>query len=162
MIKRIHKLTKSFYLNEAVIIQFGRYVAMGGAAFMVEFAIIYLLHELGGLGIGRSAIFSSIIGFIVSFNLQQFGTFSGRAFYGPAFLRYAALACVNLVMATAIIVLLDVILDWKLAKTISALIMAAWNFLVYRRFVFKSRGIPKVEQRIYSDKGIPGTNKNAN
>jgi putative flippase GtrA len=116
-----------------------RYLAVGVSAFVVDLALLALLHEVLGLPVWLASGLGFALSFAYTYVMQRFA-FRSTASHGGAVLRYTALACVNTV-ATAVIVQVvsETPLGWVGGKVVATLATTVWNYFAYRYWVYASR-----------------------
>jgi len=119
-----------------------RFLLSGGTAAAVEY-LVFLSLQLAikshCLVFDQSISFAC--GFIVSFFLNRRWVFNSRGKWHAELTRYGALAAVNLVLSSIAILLLTGYLHMHalLAKLFVMVMVAAWNYLIFSRFVFRAR-----------------------
>lgn len=118
---------------------FLRYLAVGAGAFVFD----YLLF-LGGLrGLGLDYLLANAVGFtggfLASFYFNGRYTFDLTGGLGRPFIRYCLLALFSLGVGTLVLHALvqGLALVPEGAKIIVSVLTVCWNFLLYRRFVFR-------------------------
>lgn len=120
-----------------------KYLFAGGAAFIFEYlSFITLLYVLG-INAPLSSGFSFIFGLIVSYVLQRNWVFKNHAnenqLFGKDLLGYGFLALFNLFATTyGVKVLSDMNVEPYVGKLILVLLIMLWNFVIYKRVLFKS------------------------
>jgi putative flippase GtrA len=124
--------------------QFLRFVAVGGVATAIHYAILVLLVQLEI----AAPVMASTIGFAVSavFNyaLNRVLTFRSRRRHVEAFPRFALAAstglglnaiCVWLLLATGVI-------HYLVAQMVATGVTLVWNFTINRLWTFRNDGVP--------------------
>jgi putative flippase GtrA len=114
-----------------------RYLVAGGIAFVADFALLWLLHEVVGLHVGIAAVLGFLASFVVTYTLQRTVAFLSDAKVVPSVARYAALVVAN-TLATGLIVwgLDELGTGWVIAKIVSVAATTLWNYFAYRYWVF--------------------------
>jgi putative flippase GtrA len=118
-----------------------KFLIGGSITFLVEYGIFYSLYIFLGWNLLLANSLSFAIGLGISFMFNRLWAFKKhdykRAAHHQAVL-YAILAVTNLVMNNLIVGGLKIMgLDPRIGKIIAILIIAAWNFLVYKFIIFK-------------------------
>lgn len=112
--------------------QLFRYVFVGGAAFIVDFSILYVLTEYGGLDYLLSAALSFTMGLMVNYLLCRLWVF-GTSLCRSAALEFGVFAAVGVVGLGLNELLLWLLTDraglwYMLSKAVAAVVVLAWNF----------------------------------
>jgi putative flippase GtrA len=110
---------------------------VGGFAFLVEFASIFLTHEVLKMQLVESVWISIAIGFSISFSGHLFVTFRRKSGFGPSLVGYVLLATLNSLISVNLILLISGFTGWEIAKIVTSALFVAWNFFAYRVFVFR-------------------------
>lgn len=117
-----------------------RYLVSGGTSTMVNFAVLYGFTEFLHVWYLASSIVAMGAGFITSFILQKFWTFSNKSLErAPVqFQLHVLLGLSNVAVNTvALFVLVEHLHMWYiLAQFISAAALAVMNYTIYRLFIF--------------------------
>lgn len=148
--KELLDLIKRFAIKDLFItpttngmIQFFRYVFVGGVATVVDWGVLFLLTE--GLAVHHlvSAVFSFIAGLITNFALSKLLVFKAnvtRATPVMEFIIYAITGVVGLGLTELIMFCCTDWLGWHymLAKVLATILVLIWNYLsrkiaLYRR-----------------------------
>jgi putative flippase GtrA len=128
--------------TDNLLIQLFRYTFVGGIAFVVDFGLLFLLTDYGGLHYQCSAALSFIAGLGVNYLLSIRWVFhaepEGRNQVAD-FLMFAAIGVIGLLLNALIIYLCTELLGiyYLLSKIISTIIVFLWNFLG-RRFILSN------------------------
>ena len=124
------------------LIQFFRYVFVGGIATIVDWGVLFLLTD--GLGIHHliSAIFSFIAGLAANFVLSKLFVFkANEARVEPRleFLAYGFIGVIGLGMTELILLCCTGWLHWHymLSKVIATALVLVWNYLARKMLVYK-------------------------
>jgi len=115
-----------------------RFLIAGGLAFLVDFGLLALLHQLLGLPLWLSTGVAFLVSFFVAYFLQRIFAFSSTAPHGGALIRYTALVAFNAGATIAVVSLLNSTpLSWEGGKVVATAITTMWNFFLYRSWVFR-------------------------
>ena len=121
--------------------QFLRYLISGAACAGLEYGSFLLLHQgwAWGLILANTLAYSS--GWVLSFTLNKLWVFQGpqRHQTGMQFLVYCCLALLNYSLGTWFLVYLVQTfgLSAWLGKGLSMAAIVVWNFLVYKKVIYR-------------------------
>jgi putative flippase GtrA len=123
-----------------------RFLLSGGSAAAVEYLVFLGMQTAFGnrwLLVSQSTSFAC--GFVVSFLLNRRWVFRSENTWTTELARYGALAAVNLVLGNfAMVMLVDhVHVHVLLAKFMVMGMIAAWNYLLFSRLVFRPSSGPR-------------------
>jgi len=118
-----------------------KFLISGGTAALVEFSVFLALMAVYGqqwLLFNQSLSFAS--GFGVSFFMNRAWVFRSGGAVGTELSRYAVLALINLVASNAALSLLINVmhLPAPIGKFLVMGLVAAWNYLIFSRLIFKT------------------------
>lgn len=119
--------------------QFLRYLIIGGASFVLEYAIFYLF--LRGLDwwylLANTLAYLLVFGF--NFLLNRFWTFQSRGDIKRQMFLYTALLGFNLVMTNLVLYALTdgANIPAQLAKIIVMGCVVMWNFILYKKVIYR-------------------------
>jgi putative flippase GtrA len=122
-----------------LLIQLFRYTFVGGAAFIVDYGLLYVLTEYAGLHYLVSATISFIVGLLVNYFISTIWVFGDSAYNKTtSFIFFASIGVVGLVLNDVFIVLFTQTLSmhYMLSKLITAILVYLWNFLGIRFLIF--------------------------
>lgn len=118
-----------------------KYLVAGGTAYAVEIGTFSLIYYIIQLNPAVANAISFFAGMSVSFALNKYWTFSsvGQKLRGHIQLsQYVLLAIVNVVITSILIgVLIDGGIPGYIAKTLLIGMVAVWNFVIFKKFIFK-------------------------
>jgi putative flippase GtrA len=133
--------TLSFGATGSLLHQFARYLCVGGLAFVVDFASLYLLTEFAGLHYLISAAMAFLFGLITNYFLSRVWVFDRRTMGNAAieFAVFAAIGVVGLGLNEFIIwsIKEKIHLHYMAAKTVSAGVVLVWNFGARKVMLFR-------------------------
>lgn len=121
--------------------QFGRYAAVGGTAFAIDFALMVLFTERGGLNPVVSSFISFVISLVINYAMSMKWVFERRddISRGKEFGIFAVLATIGLVMNEAIMAIGVgmMFFDYRLTKLASTGIVTIYNFISRKKTIEK-------------------------
>lgn len=125
-----------------------RFLISGGTAAATEYIAFTLLYT----SVIRHALLLSqtvsfLCGFVVSFLLNRLWVFGSVACWMRDLVRYSALAAINLVLSNGMILFLvgPASLVPLAAKLIVMIAVAAWNYVIFSRIIFRSPPRPDTQ-----------------
>lgn len=128
------QLARYFYYHHFV-----RYLFVGGSTFILDIALLLILHDKHHVSVPIATATSYIVAFIYNFTLNRWWTFSAaenntlRKHVVP----YALLFTFNLVFTTVFVSTVSKLLhSVAAAKTIAVIIQTTWNYLIYKYVIF--------------------------
>ncbi len=130
------KMINQIKVNSQII----RYLVVGGAGYIVELVVITLARAAGATAAVSVAI-SFTVGFVATFFLQKLLTFRDSRMHkkvvAKQFVAVTALVIVNFWFAVLVANLLDGVVSAQVSRTISLAITTIWNFILYKKIIFK-------------------------
>lgn len=122
-----------------------RYLVAGGSAFVVDFGLLALLHEVAGLPVWLASGLAFVASFAYTYTIQRLA-FSTRAPHGSALVRYTTLVVVNTVATSVIVELVSwTAAGWEVGKVVATVTTTVWNYFIYRNWVFPGGPPPQEE-----------------
>ncbi len=119
-----------------------KFLVSGSTAALCEYLLFLALgHLVGteGYGLIISQSLSFCAGLIVSFVLNKIWVFSAIGDTHKMFAKYVVLAAINLLLSNIALLLLSKIIAAYIAKFIVMVFIAAWNYLLFSKIIFKSK-----------------------
>lgn len=114
-----------------------RYLVVGGFAFVFDVALLFMLHDVLGIGLAISTPLAFLASFVVTYTLQRTIAFRSDDNIAPSVIRYAALVAFNTVATTAIVWGWDTLGGpWLFGKIFAVVVTTVWNYFAYRYWVF--------------------------
>lgn len=114
-----------------------RYVIVGGSAYMLEMAVLYLLRNQLGLSSVVSVGISFWVGFVVAFTLQKMITFKNYdrklQTVGKQLAGYVLLVGWNYLFTLMVTTILAKHLSVFVIRSTVIAITTFWNYLFYKR-----------------------------
>lgn len=120
------------------------YVMIGGLAAIVEYTSFFIIYSVLPVVVVAQTL-SFMLGLVVSFTGSRRYTFSSQRAYHHStktqMVTYLSLALVNLVISNLLIYVLvhGVAIMPLVAKIIVMGCVALWNFVIFNKFVFKTK-----------------------
>ena len=124
----------------SVIIQFVKYIFVGGIAFLFDFGTLYILTEYGGVHYLVSAMVAFIVGLNVNYFLAKFLVFKDSKIQHIR-KEYIYVVCISLSALLLNQVLLFIFTDklgiyYLNSKIITTIILLFYNFIIRKVFIF--------------------------
>ena len=128
--------------TDNIMIQFFRYVFVGGTAFVVDFFFLYFFSDICGIYYLASAVFSFIISVLVNYVMSTRWVFNQDNIENKVveFNLFMLISTIGLVFTEILLYFFTDIcgIHYLISKIISAVIVLFWNFLA-RRVMFYGR-----------------------
>jgi len=119
-----------------------RFLLGGGVTVACEYAVFYFLYIIAHWNLLLANSLSFAVGLGVSFLFNRLWAFRQEDFHRKAhhqLLMYVGLAITNLVMNNVIVAGLKATgIDPRIGKLVAIVVIAAWNFVLYRKVIFIS------------------------
>lgn len=123
------------------------YLAVGGTAFVVDYLVFILLNQLTPTPLFYSNAIALVLGFLVSFfgnRIIVFGSGKGvkmRYSIQNQLYLYIILLAVNMLLSYLLIKGLETVgLDASVGKIVAMGAIICWNFIIYKRIIFRQAG----------------------
>ena len=115
-----------------------KFLVVGGLSFAIDLGLLALLHEVGNVDLWIATPIAFLTSLVFNFFVQKNFTFQSGARAHVSFIKYGALVAFN-VVATDVIVNLAAGAgqSYALGKVIATIATTAWNFLLYKHWIFK-------------------------
>lgn len=115
-----------------------KFLMSGAAAAATEFIVFVVLHEID-LPLFVANALSFMCGLVVSFTLNKQWVFTKKGGGPQQFTMYFVLACINLLISSGLLSLFvhGLGLRPSIAKLISMILIATWNYVIYQKIIFK-------------------------
>jgi putative flippase GtrA len=129
---------KSSLLSKDVIRQGGRYLIIGFSSFALEFLLFALLLEVFAVFVVISNVVAITAASLFNFSMSRKWTFKVSSRLARSIILYLILFAWNqLFSSVAILWLMDVDVAPFIAKVFTMAAIVCWNFVLYRKVVFK-------------------------
>ena len=113
-----------------------RFLLSGGSAAISEYVVFVFLSYVMPLLVANSISF--MVGLLISYGMNRTWVFKSTSAKKQEFLRYIGLAGTNLIASNLLIIMFTHIgVESLLAKGLVMGMIAAWNYLIFSRFIFK-------------------------
>jgi putative flippase GtrA len=130
-----------FGSTQSLLVQFARYLVVGGLAFVIDFGSLYLLTEFAGLYYLISAAVAFLLGLLANYCLSRVWVFDRRTMSNSAveFVVFAVIGVVGLAFNEGIIWFgrEKMHLHYLVAKVISSGVVLVWNFGARKALLFR-------------------------
>ena len=114
------------------------YLFIGGASALIEFVLFQLLYSVFHVGVAPANIIAVVVATVFNFLMNRNVTFKTTSHPVRSLFLYLLLFAANLALSTlAIAVMIDLGVHSAVAKVITQVAIATWNFFIYRRFIFR-------------------------
>jgi len=123
-----------------IVVQFYRYVLIGGLAFIIDFTILQALTELAGVYYLYAATVGFLVGLLVNYWLSTRWVFTYRKLSDrrAEFIIFGVIGLLGLALNNLSLYALTEFLsiDYRISKLLTAGIVLAFNFLLRRALLF--------------------------
>ena len=109
----------------------------GGMAFLLDFGLLALFHEVFGWEVWLATGLAFAITFAFNFTAQKLFTFTSTSQTSSSLLRFTLLVAFNTVATVAIVTLISLTpAGWAAGKIVATVVTTVWNYFIYRYWVF--------------------------
>lgn len=127
--------------TENRLLQFGRYILVGGSAFIVDFGS-YCLLGLLGVHYLAAGVVSFIAGFAFNFFVSRLLIFKATAMEkanAKELLAVLLISLIGLILTEALLLVGTeiILMDCRVSKIIASIIVLFWNYFARRKFVYR-------------------------
>lgn len=129
--------------TDNTLIQFFRYLFVGGLAFVVDFGLLYVLTEFCGLHYLLSATISFTAGLMINYLISMVWIFQSSGYNKLVeFLTFAAIGIVGLLLTNLLMwVFTDHVgVHYMISKMLTTAIVLSWNFFARKYILFSKKG----------------------
>jgi len=114
-----------------------RYLLTGGMAFLLDFGLLALFHEVFGWEVWLATGLAFVITFAFNFTAQKLFTFSSNSQTSSSLIRFTILVAFNTLATVAIVTLVSLTpAGWAIGKIVATFVTTVWNYFIYRYWVF--------------------------
>lgn len=128
-------------INKLRKLKFIRYLVVGGSAFVLEMAILYIFKNVLNLGPVQSVAISFWISFVYVFLAQKHVTFKTEETHAHPLhkqtIAYSILVAWNYFFSLITMHIFADHLGVFITRTFAIMVMTLWNFQIYKR-IFKT------------------------
>jgi putative flippase GtrA len=116
-----------------------RFIIVGGISFVIDLGLLMLLHEVFLVDLLVATPIAFLTSLAFNFALQRIFTFRAENGRSVSFMKY----CLLVVFNTVAVDLIVNVVDWmgapyQIGKVIATVLTTAWNFLLYKHWIFKA------------------------
>lgn len=130
-------MVKKIIESKNKIIQFSKYIIIGGISALCEL-LLFTIFQMLGIGIFISNISSVIIATVINYLLNKFWAFKSKRGSIRSLVLYISLFIFNITFSSQFIVFLSNSgIKSIVAKFISMILITCWNFVLYKKVIFK-------------------------
>ena len=131
-----------FYENtDNIAVQLFRYVFVGGIAFVVDWGMLVMLHEMLNVNVFVATAMAFVFGLFVNFFLSKIFVFKEKSEKTNAigeFVTYGIIGMSGLGLTEVIMwILLNLSITYMFAKVIAATIVLLWNFIARKIILYR-------------------------
>ncbi len=120
-----------------------RYVVTGVVSAAADFGLLFALHGWLRAPLPVATFVAVALAFLLNYAMNRIWSFGSTARVGPEFSRYLILAGTNWVLTAVMVsVFTWAGLYYLLAKAVTLVLTTAYNYLLYRVWVFAGRRRP--------------------
>lgn len=124
------------------LLQFLRYIFVGGIATIVDWGILYIFTEFIHLYYILSSVISFIAGLLINFILSKklvFQSNESKTGIMTEFIVYGVIGAVGLGITTLLMLLLTgyMKLYYMLSKVIATILVLLWNYIARKKILYK-------------------------
>ncbi len=114
-----------------------RYLVVGGVAFLFDFGLLFVLHDLAQVDLVVATPVAFLTSFALTFVMQRTITFRTGSGWGSSAVKYTALVIFNTFATTAIVTGIDAVgWPWAVGKALAVASTTVWNYFGYRYWIF--------------------------
>ena len=127
---------KKFVHNGYII----KFLLVGVASFAIDLGLLALLHEVGGVDLWIATPIAFLASLVFNFLVQRKFTCQSGSRAHVSFMKYGVLVVFNLVAIDVIVNLFAASgISYAVGKVVATVLTTAWNFLLYKYWIFKPR-----------------------
>ncbi|MET3919700.1 GtrA family protein [Arthrobacter sp. UYEF20] len=116
-----------------------RFLIVGGLSFAIDFGLLTLLHEVFGVELWLATPIAFLTSLVFNFVLQRVFTFRAQNGRSVSLLKYCLLVAFNTAAVDFIVNFAEWMgLGYQIGKIASTALITAWNFLLYKHWIFRS------------------------
>lgn len=114
------------------------YLLIGGASALIELALFQVLYSFFHVGVAPANISAVVVATVFNFLMNRNVTFKSTSNPMRSLILYLLLFAANLALSTwAIAAMIGIGVPSAVAKIITQVAIATWNFFIYRALIFR-------------------------
>ncbi len=120
---------------------FFKYLFVGGTSFVLDYLIYFVLYNFVGIGTWYANAISVFTAFWYNFLLNRIWSFKSNEPFFKQISYYLVLMFFNMLFSSWFIDIMYIRFDINpnFSKVIAMCIIVAWNFIIYKTIIFKSK-----------------------
>lgn len=121
--------------------EFFRYAFVGGSSLVLDMITLIAITRMTGFEPVFSVFINQVLVISYNFTLNKYWSFKNKHFSHKQVIRYGTLLGANYVIAILFMFIFNSIFgfDYRLVRIASVAASVAWNFYLYRHWVFYER-----------------------
>lgn len=133
-----------------------KFLIVGGVSFAIDLGLLVILHEAFGVGLWIATPVAFLVSLTFNYVLQRMFTFKVTTRSHSSLIRYAILVAFN-TLATDFIVntFADLELTYAAGKIVATALTMAWNFFLYKYWIFPSERISEEAKSVSVGEATP-------
>lgn len=133
MMRKLHSFLAVMYHHHFI-----RYVFVGGSTFILDFSILFIMHEVFNLSLPLATTIAYWVSIIYNFSLNRWWTFSAsenEKLHKHA-TAYLILLGFNYLFTVIFVSLVSQLIYFGLAKVLAVAIQISWTYYLYKNLIF--------------------------
>lgn len=124
--------------------EFAKYFIVGFSGLFIDMATLILFKEVFGLNPVFAVIINQVLLLGYNFSLNKYWSFRNKAMPHRQVVRYLTLAGLNYAFSVGMMYAFSDHLgyDYRLVRIGTIAVMVAWNFFLYKYWVYKTEASP--------------------
>jgi putative flippase GtrA len=120
--------------------QISRYFLTGVSGFLLDIALLYLLKQVFGFSSTVSVVINQIIVLTYIFLMHKFFSFQKKGGSQQQVFRFLVVMGINYLLAVGLMWIFaeKIGFNYLLVRTANIALSITWNFILYRKWVYKS------------------------
>lgn len=115
-----------------------RFIIVGGLSFAIDLGMLMLLHEVFGVELWVATPIAFLTSLVFNFMLQRVFTFRAQNGRSVSLFKYCLLVAFNTIAVDLIVNGAEWLgLGYQIGKIVSTAMITAWNFLLYKHWIFR-------------------------
>jgi putative flippase GtrA len=118
-----------------------RFLIVGGLSFAIDLGMLMLLHEVFSVELWLATPIAFLTSLVFNFILQRVFTFRAQNGRSVSLFKYCVLVAFNTLAVDLIVNGAEWLgLGYQIGKIVSTAMITAWNFLLYKHWIFRPAG----------------------